>query len=94
MGDLMSRSEALECECVVRDVEVRVEKFMAIEDGEGLVEISDGVQSVLIGSLSGKTIQITIHVQPGLDDDYWSPDQVASPSTRRKERLPAAGFRQ
>ena len=64
MGDLMSRSEVLECERVVRDVEVRVEKFMAIEDGEGLVEISDGVQSVLIGSLSGKAIQITIHVQP------------------------------
>jgi len=72
MGDLMSRSEALECERVVRDVEVRVEKFMAIEDGEGLVEIGDGVQSVLIGSLSGKTVQITIHVQSGLDDDYWS----------------------
>ncbi len=72
MGDLMSRSEVLECERVVRDVEVRVEKFMAIEDGEGLVEISDGVQSVLIGSVSGKTVQSTIHVQPGLDDDYWS----------------------
>ena len=36
-GDLMSRSEVLECERVVRDVEVRVEKFMAIEIGRAHV---------------------------------------------------------
>jgi hypothetical protein len=66
---------------------------MIIEDGEEAIELHDGVQSVLLGSLSGKTVQIEIRVQPELDDDYWSLGQVASPSTRRKERLPAAGFR-
>jgi hypothetical protein len=53
------------------------------------------VQSVLLGSLAGKTVQIEIHVQPGLDDDYWSLGQVASSAASRpcgEERLPAAGF--
>jgi hypothetical protein len=94
MGDLMSRSEALECERVVRELEAAVGRLMIIEDGEEPLELHDGVQSVLLGSLAGKTVQVEIHVQPGLDDDYWSLGQVASPSTRRKERLPAAGFRQ
>jgi hypothetical protein len=82
-----------ECERVVREIEAAVERFMIIEDGEEAIELHDGVQSVLLGSLSGKTVQIEIRVQPELDDDYWSLGQVASPSTRRKERLPAAGFR-
>ena len=83
-----------ECERVVRELEAAVGRLMTIEDGEEPIELHDGVQSVLLGSLSGKTVQIEIRVQPELDDDYWSPDQVVSPSTRRKERLPAAGFRQ
>ena len=45
---------------------------MAIEDGEELLELHDGIHSVFIGSLTGKTVQIEIHVQPGLDDDYWT----------------------
>ena len=72
MGDLMSRSEVLECERVVRELEAAVERLMIIEDGEEPIELHDGVQSVLFGSLAGKTIQIEIHVQPGWDDDYWS----------------------
>ncbi len=71
-----------ECERVVREIEAAVERFMIIEDGEEPTELHDGVQSVLLGSLAGKTVQIEIRVQPGLDDDYWSLDQVASPSTR------------
>jgi hypothetical protein len=83
-----------ECERVVRELEAAVGRLMTIEDGEEPIELHDGVQSVLLGSLAGKTVQIEIHVQPRLDDDYWSLGQVASPSTRREKRLPAAGFRQ
>ncbi len=61
----------LECERIVRDVETRVESFMVIEDGEGPGELDDGVQSVLLGSLAGKGVQISIHVQPAFDDAYW-----------------------
>jgi hypothetical protein len=61
-----------ECERVVREIEVAVERFMITEDGEGPIELHDGVQSVLLGSLAGKTVQIEIRVQPGLDDDYWT----------------------
>ena len=61
----------LECERIVRDVEARIERFMAIEDGEEPGETGDGVHSSLIGSLAGKTVKIEIHVQPGLDDDFW-----------------------
>jgi hypothetical protein len=61
-----------ECERVVREIEAAVERFMIIEDGEGPIELHDGVQSVLLGSLAGKAVQIEIHVQPGWDDDYWS----------------------
>ena len=52
----------LECERIVRDVETRVEGFMVIEDGEEPGELHDGVQSVLLGSLAGKSVQISIHV--------------------------------
>lgn len=48
-----------------------MEGFMPVEDGEEPLEFHDGVQSVLIGSLAGKTVQITIHVQPGPGDEYW-----------------------
>ncbi len=61
-----------ECERVVREIESAVERFMIIEDGEEPIELHDGVQSVLLGSLAGKTVQIEIRVQPGLDDDYWT----------------------
>ena len=61
-----------ECERVVRELEAAVERLMTIEDGEEPLELHDGVQSVVLGSLAGKTVQIEIHVQPGLDDDYWS----------------------
>ena len=72
MGHLMSRSEVLECERIVRDVEARIERFTAIEDGEDPLELNDGVQSVLLGSLAGKSVQIRIYVQPGVEDDYWT----------------------
>jgi hypothetical protein len=81
MGDLMSRSKVLECERVVRELEAAVGRLMTIEDGEEPLELHDGVQSVLLGLLAGKTVQIEIRVQPGLGDDYWSLGQVASPST-------------
>jgi hypothetical protein len=84
-----------ECERVVRELEAAVGRLMTIEDGEEPIELHDGVQSVLLGSLAGKTVQIEIHVQPGLDDDYWSLGQVASSATSRpcgEERLPPAGF--
>ena len=61
-----------ECERVVRELEAAVGRLMTIEDGEESLELHDGVQSVLLGSLAGKTVQIAIHVQPGLDDDYWT----------------------
>ncbi len=61
----------LECERIVRDVETRVERFMAIEDGEEPIEMHEGVMSVLIGRLAGKSVAIEIHVQPGSDDPYW-----------------------
>jgi hypothetical protein len=60
-----------ECERVVREVETRIESFMTVEDGESPIELHDGVQSVLLGRLEGKGVEITIHVQPGLDDGYW-----------------------
>ena len=72
MGDSMQRTEVLECERIVRELEARIGRFLAIEDGEEPLELHDGVQSVVIGSLAGKTVQIAIHVQPGLDDDYWT----------------------
>ncbi len=84
-----------ECERVVRELEAAVGRLMTIGDGEEPLELHDGVQSVLLGSLAGKTVQIEIHVQPGLDDDYWSLGQVASSAASRpcgEERLPAAGF--
>jgi len=58
-------------------VEARIEAFMTVHDGEGLLEINDGVQSVLLGLLEDKTVQITIHVQPGLDSDFWEPQPRA-----------------
>jgi hypothetical protein len=61
-----------ECERVVRELEAAVGRLMTIEDGEESLELHDGVQSVLLGSLAGKTVQIEIRVQPGLDDDYWT----------------------
>ena len=61
-----------ECERIVRDLEARIERFMPIEDGEEHLECPDGVRSSLIGSLAGKTVHIEIHVQPGLDDDFWT----------------------
>ena len=64
-----------ECERVVRELEAAVGRLMTIEDGEEPLELHDGVQSVLLGSLAGKTVQIEIHVQPGLDDDYWRTDR-------------------
>ena len=71
MGNEVRKPVLVECEHVVRVVEERVESFMLLEDGEGPLELHDGVQSVLIGSIAGKTVQITIHVQPGLSDEYW-----------------------
>ncbi len=61
-----------DCERVVRELEAAVGRLVTIVDGEEPLELHDGVQSVLLGSLAGKTVQIEIHVQPGLDDDYWS----------------------
>ncbi len=61
-----------ECERVVRELEAAVRRLLTVEDGEEPIELHDGVQSVLLGSLAGKTVQIEIHVQPGLDDDYWT----------------------
>ncbi len=72
---MLGTSLRTECERIVRAVETRIGKFMAVEDGEEPLELHDGVQSVLIGSLAGKTVQIAIHVQPGLDDDYWRTDR-------------------
>ena len=71
MGNEVRKPVLVECEHVVRVVEERVESFMLLEDGEGPLELHDGVQSVLIGSIAGKTVQITIHVQPGLSDECW-----------------------
>ena len=44
---------------------------MPIEGAEEPLEYGDGVVSVLMGSLAGKSVQISIHVQPGFGDDYW-----------------------
>lgn len=73
MDSLIERTEMLECKRVARNVEARIEAFMEVQDGEALLEINDGVQSVLLGFLEDKTVQITIHVQPGLDSDFWEP---------------------
>lgn len=58
MGNSMQRAEVLECERIVRDLETQIESFMAIEDGEEPLEVDDGVQSVLMGPLGGKTVKI------------------------------------
>ena len=59
-------SEKLKAECdrVVRDIERRVESFMHVDDGEGPGWLHDGVMSVLLGCIDGKSVQIEIHVQP------------------------------
>ena len=68
----MPRQELeLECERIVRALEARVERFMAIEDGEPIRWEHDGVQSLLLGHLDGKSVEIRIHVQPGPGDAYW-----------------------
>ena len=68
----MSRQELQsECERIVQDLETRVERFMAIEDGEPAMWLNDGVQSVILGFLDGKSVEISIHVQPGPGDAYW-----------------------
>ena len=61
----------LECERIVRDLEARVERFMEIEDGEPAMWLNDGVQSLLLGHLDEKSVEIRIHVQPGPGDAYW-----------------------
>ena len=61
----------LECERVLREVEERIERFMAIHDGEEPLVVSDGVQSVLLGAFAGKGVSIDIYVQPGMDDEFW-----------------------
>ncbi len=68
---MLGEKRRLECERIVRDMEARIETFMAIEGGEEPLEYGDGVVSVLMGSLAGKSVQISIHVQPGFGDDYW-----------------------
>ena len=72
MQGMLGEELRLECERIVRDVETRVERFMVIEDGQEPTEMHDGVLSVLLGRLAGKSVQIEIHVQPDLDDDYWT----------------------
>ncbi len=72
MQGMLGEELRLECERIVRDVETRVERFMVIEGGEEPIELHDGVLSVLLGRLAGKSVQIEIHVQPDLDDDYWT----------------------
>ena len=68
---MLGKMLRLECERIVRELEARIERFLTVEDGEEPGELDDGVHSSLIGDLGGKTVKIEIHVQPGLDDDYW-----------------------
>ncbi len=68
----MPRQELeLECERIVRALEARVERFMAIEDGEPPMWLNDGVRSLLLGHVNEKSVEISIHVQPGPRDAYW-----------------------
>ena len=66
----LGEKRRIECERVVRAIEARIESFMPIEGGEGPYEY-DGVKSILLGFLEDKCVEVAIHVQPGLDDDYW-----------------------
>ena len=70
--DAATQKLQLECARVVRDVEARVEKFMTVTEGEPPLWLGDGVKSVLLGCVDGKSVEIQIHVQPGMGDPYWS----------------------
>ena len=83
MANVVRQPTIVECEHVVRAVEEHIEGFMPVEDGEEPLELHDGVQSVLIGSLAAKTVLITIHVQPGPSDEYWSSPPNRSADGRR-----------
>ncbi len=67
----MNETLRSECEQVVLRVESEIARFFTAYDGEPPIEHASGVQSVLLGTLGGKGVQITIHVQPDIDDPYW-----------------------
>lgn len=62
-----------ECEKVAWAVEAEVERFfLEWEDAEGPIALHDGTYISLFGPFGGKSVSITIHVQPAANDPYWA----------------------